>query len=415
MINEFKPILKNTNFVYLWSSQILSQLTINIMNFLLLIRLFSITGSSIATSLLWVAYALPSIFLGPIGAASVDFVSKRKMLMLTNLFQALSIFGYAFLHRTNVFLLYGVVISYSALNQFYMPAESASVPAIVKKDYLPFANSLFFLTQQFVMILGFGIAGILNSLLGFTTTLYLCAAFIFLAFISVSLLPELKSKGELSKDLEGAIRDFFESIIDGYQFIKEKRQVWIPFSLLAVIQIILAIIIVNVPAIASSVFRISLNFAGIAIVVPVAVGAIVTSFVVPKLLKSGVRKKKLIEYSLGLAAFCIYSLLLLFPTMSVSLRTFSGIVLVFIAGASFVGMTIPTQTFLQESTPQQLRGRVFGNFWFLVTILTIFPVLFSGTIVEILGIKTLLFLVASLVLGILIYSIKVGDNFLKQE
>ena len=56
------------NFHLLWISQILSQVTVNMMNFLLLAKLFNETGSSIATSLLWVSFALPTIFFGPIGA-----------------------------------------------------------------------------------------------------------------------------------------------------------------------------------------------------------------------------------------------------------------------------------------------------------------------------------------------------------
>ena len=77
-----------TNFYLLWTSQILSQITINIMNFLLLARLYEITGSSIATSLLWVTYAIPTIFFGPIGASLADLISRRKTLMVTNFMQA---------------------------------------------------------------------------------------------------------------------------------------------------------------------------------------------------------------------------------------------------------------------------------------------------------------------------------------
>src|SRR3989338_991657 len=106
-------ILKNTKFLYLLTSQVLSQVTVNIMNFLLLARLFTVTGSSIATSLLWVAYALPAIFFGPIGAASVDLINRRKMLMVTNLLQAATVFVFIFTHQTSVFLLYAVVLIYS--------------------------------------------------------------------------------------------------------------------------------------------------------------------------------------------------------------------------------------------------------------------------------------------------------------
>lgn len=131
------------DFKYLFASQVLSQLTVNMMNILLLSRLFTITGSSIATSLLWVSYALPSIFAGPIGAASVDFIDRKKVLIITNFLQALVIFIYIFMHQTSIFLLYLVVVIYSFLNQFYLPAEAASLPSVVKKADLARANSLF--------------------------------------------------------------------------------------------------------------------------------------------------------------------------------------------------------------------------------------------------------------------------------
>src|SRR3990170_5908890 len=147
-MGEFKPLVKNSKFVYVWLSQILSQLIISIMNFLLLIRLFAVTGSPIATSLLWVAYALPAILIGPFAAASVDLVDKRKVLMITNLLQSGTIFGYALIHETKFFLLYGVAFTYSLLNQFYVPAEAASIPSVVPKKHLPFANGLFFGTTE---------------------------------------------------------------------------------------------------------------------------------------------------------------------------------------------------------------------------------------------------------------------------
>ena len=80
MLSDFKPLVLNKNFRYLWISQILSQLTINIMNFLLLIRLYVDTGSTIATSLLWISYAIPAVAIGPIAAAAVDIFERRKVL-----------------------------------------------------------------------------------------------------------------------------------------------------------------------------------------------------------------------------------------------------------------------------------------------------------------------------------------------
>ena len=213
MIQDFKSVIKNRNFLYIWFSQILSQLTINITNFLLLTRLFENTGSSIATSFLWVAYALPAILIGPFAAASVDMIAKRKILTITNLLQSLTILIYALLHRTSLFLLYGVALSYSFLNQFYIPAEAATLPSVVPKNHLPQANSLFFFTQQSSMILGFGLAGIFIQLLGFDKTLYLCAGFLLLAFASVTFLPVLPARQEIPKRIDEALIKFFRTII----------------------------------------------------------------------------------------------------------------------------------------------------------------------------------------------------------
>src|SRR3990167_7049160 len=106
MTEDFKPLIRNSKFVYVWISQILSQLTIYIMNFLLITTLFNRTGSAIATSLLWVSYALPAIVVGPFGAAITDMVDRRKVLMITNLLQSLVIFLYALNYTKGIFLLY---------------------------------------------------------------------------------------------------------------------------------------------------------------------------------------------------------------------------------------------------------------------------------------------------------------------
>src|SRR5688572_30248699 len=207
-MNDIKSLLKSSKFVYLWVSQMLSQVTVNIVNFLLLAKLFTETGSSIATSFLWLAFALPAIFFGPLGAASVDLISKRKILMITNLLQALTILGLVFVHTKSIFVLYFAVLVYSSLNQFYVPAESASLPSVVSKKKLPQANSLFFLTQQTSLIIGFGVAGIIQKLIGFNGSLVLCSVFLFVSFISASFLNEMRPRKEIPETFEKIFKTF---------------------------------------------------------------------------------------------------------------------------------------------------------------------------------------------------------------
>lgn len=403
------------NFKFLWASQILSQVTVNMMNFLLLARIFTLTGSSIATSLLWISYALPTIFFGPIGAASVDLINRRKILMITNFLQSLTIFIFIFLHLESIFLLYAVVVVYSLLNQFYVPAETATLPSVVSKNKLPQANSIFFLTQQVALIVGFGLAGIIERLLGFNGSLILCSSLLFVAFVSVYFLPNIAPVKKIPENLEDLMRTFFDHIIEGYRFIKNKKAILYPLSLLFLIQVGLTMIITTLPIIAGEILKVSVSYVGLLVVVPAGIGAIIGSLFITKLIKKGWRKKKLIDLSLLILTISIFAISLGLPYIPSVIRFITGPILVIFVGLGFVGINIPTLTYLQEVTPQWLRGRVFGNLWFLITIATIFPVIFSGVISEFFGVRTLLILLAIGTTIAFYFSIKTGQRLIEDN
>jgi MFS family permease len=381
--------------LYIWTSQILSQVTINILNFIFLIKLFEETSSSIATSFLWVAYAIPAIVVGPIAAALVDMLDRRSILIITNILQALVIFLFALVSHDSLFLLYGVVIAYSFLNQFYVPSEQASLPAVVSLENLPQANGLFFVTQQVALVVGFGAAGFIQHLLGYEGSLYLSTIFLLIAFISVTFLPKMKQEIELASEFEEMFIGFFERIYEGYKFIRKNRVILVPFLLLMGIQISLSIVAVNTPIFATDIFGVEPQLAGIYIVVPAGVGTGIGSLIIPKLLKRQVRKIQIIEHSLMVLTLSLFLLTFLVPELAGIASIAVGFILIVFLGLGFVGVLIPAQTFLQEKTPGGLRGRVFGNYWFLVAIATLIPVVASGTITELLGGRFLSFIMAA--------------------
>lgn len=395
------------NFYLLWSSQILSQITLNVMNFLLLARLFNTTGSTIATSLLWVSYSLPTIFFGPFGASLADIFSRRKTLMITNLLQSLVIFSFIFTHSYSIFLLFAVVVAYSFLNQFYVPAEMAALPSIVSESKLAKANSMFFLTQQLSLVVGFGFAGLIEKWVGFNGALIICSVALFIAFVAVSFLPKLNPVRNTPHNFEELIKVFLNHILEGYQFIKVNKKVLFPLGLLFAIQVGLAIVTSNLPIIAKEILKTEVSFVGLYIVVPAGIGAAIGSVVINKLVKRKWRKKNMIEIGLGLLGISLLSLV--YGNLIVAP------IFVILIGIGFVTVNIPTLTFLQENTPSWLRGRVFGNLFFLITISTIFPVIFSGVISEFFGVKTLLSIIAICVILILSFSLHKGQKLIQEN
>lgn len=409
-MRDFANLLINKNFIRLWISQLISQAVINTLSFLILIRLFEQTGSTIATSFVWVAYALPAIIVGPIGAVASDTFDKRKLLMLANLLQATTILILIVFYERYIFLSYGAVFIYSFFNQFYVPAEASSLPNIVNKKNLPLANSLFFITVQSGLAIGFVFAGVLYEILGFSTTLLIAAGFLMTAFFSVSLLPKMPSLEHLPNNLEKGVLKFFREIIEGYRFIKDTKSIFFPFMLLIGLQVALSVIVVSIPVIASEIVKVKPSLSGLVIGAPTSIGALIGTILVSKFLNKKIRKKLVIEMSLFAFSVSILVLSSVVSAMPFWIGRTLSVISFAVAGCSYVGGLIPTLTYLQEVTPKDLLGRVFGNIWFITTVVTVVPVLFSATITEILGVNLMLDL-----LGILGVSVVFFERFFRNK
>src|SRR4051812_14116104 len=80
----FGEVLRNRQFLSLWSGQILSQLADKV--FYVLMVVLVTTGSTAHTSisLLTIIYTLPAVFFGSVAGVFVDRWDKRSILILSN-------------------------------------------------------------------------------------------------------------------------------------------------------------------------------------------------------------------------------------------------------------------------------------------------------------------------------------------
>lgn len=377
---------RNKHFSLLWLSQLFSQITINMVNFVMATRIYEKTGSTLAVSFLWIFYFIPSFFLGPFSGYFVDLWKKRSILIITNLFQSLAVLFFLVVGE-KIYLIFPIVFLYSLLNQFYVPAEAASVPGLVKKKDLPLANSLFLLTAQLALVTGFGTGGVLMRFLGREKPMAISSFLLFLAAVAVYFLPRKESKLNQQKQ---NITNFINQIKKGYLFIKQNNIILFPLLLIVVFQIFLTILAVSVPAIADKIVGIQVQDAGPLLIVPLGLGALVGTSIVSRLSKK-VRKKTLVERGLLVSAMVFFFLSMLVPLFQ-QYKTLITAPLIFILGIFSIYILIPNQTIVQEKTPAIFRGRVFGTLGFMVTAATLPFLLLSATITELLGIKLLIFI-----------------------
>lgn len=389
-------IKENKSFDLLWASQGLSQITLNMINFVMATRIYEKTGSTLAVSFLWVFYYLPAFFLGPFSGFLVDLWSLRKILLYTNFLQGITMLLFLPMHDS-IYPIYPIVFLYSLLNQFYNPAESASLPWLVKKKDLPIANSLFMITAQSSLIFGLGVSGILMRLLGKNIPIYISAVSLFLAALATYFLP---LNEPIRKHLLSGLGKFWSGIKTGYSFISKTRIILFPLFLTIFFQIFLVVLAVTLPGFARDILGIQVQDAGPLVITPLGLGTLYGVFL---LTKHGYnyRKRTLMKNAL-LVAFLVFAFsALILPGLG-EYRSLVAFPLMILLGTAGFFIMVPNQTLVQENTPPLLRGRIYGAWGFFGNILTLPCLLFAATIADAVGVRPFFFLAAMVILVLLL-------------
>src|SRR3990167_6730664 len=134
-----RDVFSNRLFLRLWMSQMTSQLSSNILIFLLALLVYKQTGSNVAVSGLFLSYGLPSLLFGVIAGTIVDRLDRRIVLICAHVTRALLIVAIATLGDRLV-LVYLLMFLYAVINQLTMPSEAPLIPQFVPKNRLVAAN-----------------------------------------------------------------------------------------------------------------------------------------------------------------------------------------------------------------------------------------------------------------------------------
>ncbi len=146
------------------------------------------------------------------------------------------------------------------------------------------------------------------------------------------------------------------------------------------------------------------------LILPIGFGGVLGMAITVKLLHH-IRKIRLISAGFFLISISLFLLVLAVPHFSSGLKIFGEVLLGFLSGFAFSLFTLPTQTLLQEKTPDNLRGRVFGVLGFMITLAAVIPVLFSATVGEFLGEIWMILILASVIFVVGLVTLK-GENVL---
>ena len=198
----FAAVLKNRPFLAIWTAQITSQTAQNSLWYVLIIMVGRLTGQTPAgIGFTIILVQLPTVLFSSVSGVLVDRVSKRTILIGTNVIRVGGVLAYLASQRFVVGLFLATFLV-AAISQPFAPAEGSTIPLLVDGEQLITANSLFQVTFMASQAVGFGISPIALGLLGIPITLIILAGLFAVAAVVLLALPPVtrqhKSSGEVS-------------------------------------------------------------------------------------------------------------------------------------------------------------------------------------------------------------------------
>lgn len=162
-------ILRYREFRLLWIGQFVSILGDMILYTALPFYVYQVTGSALATGIMFMVETIPHVLLGSVAGVFVDRWDRRKIMIAVELSSALILLPLLLIKHTQaLWILYVVGFIQSLLSMFFRPAKNALLPNLIGKDELVKANSLFASTHSIGLLLGPPLGGALLGWLKLT-------------------------------------------------------------------------------------------------------------------------------------------------------------------------------------------------------------------------------------------------------
>ncbi len=435
---SFTSVIQNRGFLNLWINQILVQLSYNALNFTLIIWVFQLTSSNTAVSALLLAVYLPAVILGLFTGVLVDLTDRKKIIMMINLLLALSFFSLIFLKESYPTILL-IAFFVNALGQFYAPAEASAIPLVVKKKELITANSVFSATLYSTFLVGFGLAGPLINHLGIDFVFGLGGILLSLAFLLALIFPKIMARPDqegkrlimaLRKRNYSDIKEIgFLEILETIRLIKGKLPVLTSIMILAGVQMVIGILAVLVPGFLENSLRIKATDASYILVIPLGVGIVVGGLVLGKV-GQRIVKRMLVGRAIlfgGLLFFLVGIAPIISPAIQhlpgprplpfITQPSLSSVLVLgsFLLGIAMVSILVPSQTVLQQNTPDEDRGKVFSVLGAAMSALTLIPVLLAGILADIFGVTPIFAGIGIIIILVGLFGLKPSLFFSKKE
>ena len=333
---------------------------------------WTMTNSPFLLGLLGFCQAVPRLLLGAIGGALVDRLDRRRLLLLTQnlaMVQAFAFWALVYFDLIRFWHIVVLVLFIGTVNTLNQTARQSLINTLVPRAELMNAIALNSSIVNLSKVIGPSLGGVLIAIIGVAGCL-LVNAVSFLAIILSLVMMDLPLWQREEKE-----ENFWQEVIEGYNYIKTNHQVFSVLSLAYIVALIGSPYTRFLPVFATDIFHAGPSGFGLLLAAP-GVGAVGSGLWLASM--GNIRRRRNFVF-LSVLAFSLF--LMLFSFSRSMLLSLLCLVMV---GASHIAFRAVANTTIQMETPPHLLGRILSLF-FMDKGLWSFGTLFIGSVASLLG------------------------------
>lgn len=308
-------------------------------------QIYEMTHSAIALGLVGLSGFLPIIFFALLGGLTADLMDRKKLLIGTQIFQALIAAVLAFTTQVNLItpvFIYFMIALTAAAKTFQAPARQAIIPHLVPKAHFINAISLNTLIRQSSILIGPAIAGFMIEFYG-VKSIYYFNAISFLIMIT-ALVPIQVNIAPLEKKVSYS----FKSVWEGIKFVRH-NEILYSTMILDFLANFFSSATTLLPIFAKDILGTGAKGLGILYAAP-AFGAVIAGLVIASL--GNIKNQgKTILYSVALFGLATIG-------FGLSRNFYLSLFFLSLVGVGDMISTVLRNTIRQLITPDYIRGRM---------------------------------------------------------
>ncbi|MBE7124817.1 MFS transporter [Bacillus mycoides] len=213
-----KPLLKNTNFLFLWAATLFSSFALAFFTFSQTWYIAKTLNLEASLGIVFVALSVPRLIFMIIGGALADKFPKKNIMFYSNIIRAIlvaTILTWFIVGDVTLYTFALFALFFGLADAFFWSADGSILPELVEKSRLTQANSLTQMTNQGSVILGPVLGGILIKFTNYETIFSITILLLIIAAILVQKIQfTVPEKNETDKGM-------FTSIKEGILYVKE--------------------------------------------------------------------------------------------------------------------------------------------------------------------------------------------------